>query len=71
MTSRKEQRGQVQENTPNKLQTPGHGPQGIDKAPGEESSQDNVQFTQQAFKGKKVDRDPSKEEDEPLDKQDI
>ena len=48
-----------------------HGPQGIDKAPGEEPSQDNVQFTQETQKGKKVDRDPSDEKDEPLDKQDI
>ena len=48
-----------------------HGPQGIDKAPGEEPSQDNVQFTQQTQKGKKVDRDPSQEQDEPLENQDL
>ena len=48
-----------------------HGPQGIDKAPGEEPSQDNVQFTQETQKGKKVDRDPSQEQDEPLDEQDV
>ena len=48
-----------------------HGPQGIDKAPGEEPSQDNVQFTQQTQKGKKVDRDPSQEQDEPLQDQDV
>jgi hypothetical protein len=29
-----------------------HGPQGVDKAPGEETSQDNVQFTQETQKGK-------------------
>jgi hypothetical protein len=71
MTSRKEQPGQEQQRRPNQLETPGHGPQGIDKAPGEEPSQDNVQFTQEALKGKKVDRDPSQEKDEPLDQQDI
>ncbi len=49
----------------------GHGPQGIDKAPGEEPSQDNVQFTQQSQKGKKVDRDPAQEQDEPLDNQEL
>lgn len=48
-----------------------HGPQGIDKAPGEEPSEDNVQFTQQTQKGKKVDRDLSQEEDEPLQEQDV
>ena len=48
-----------------------HGPQGIDKAPGEETSQDNVQFTQQTQKGKKVDRDPAQEQDEPLEDQDV
>jgi hypothetical protein len=56
---------------PNKLDQPGRGPQGIDKAPGEETSQENVQFTQETQKGKKVDRDPSHAEDEPLDGQDI
>lgn len=71
MTNRKVQPGQDQKNRINELGTPGHGPQGIDKAPGEEPSEDNVQFTQQAFKGKKVDRDSSKEEDEPLNNQDL
>ncbi len=47
--------------------TPAHGPQGIDKAPGEETAQDNVQFTQQSQKGKKVDADPSQETDKPID----
>ena len=45
----------------------GHGAQGIDKAPGEETAQDNVQFSQEALKGKKVDADPSKERDQPAD----
>ncbi len=51
----------------NKNAYPGHGPQGVDKAPGEEPSQDNVQFEQQTQKGKKVDADPSKENDKPID----
>lgn len=42
-----------------------HGPQGIDKAPGEEPSGDNVQFSQEALKGKKVDADPEQESDRP------
>ncbi|MDB5197839.1 MAG: hypothetical protein JWP88_2210 [Flaviaesturariibacter sp.] len=57
--------------TPNQLDNRGRGPQGIDKAPGEEPSQDNVQFTQQSQKGKKVDADLEQEEDRPLDKQDL
>jgi len=56
---------------PDKLQTPGHGPQGVDKAPGEETAQDNVQFTQESQKGKKVDADLEQEQDRPLDKQDL
>ena len=67
MPNRNDQPGQG----PNKLETPGHGPQGIDKAPGEETSQDNVQFTQEAFKGKKVDRDPTDPKDEPLENQEL
>lgn len=49
----------------------GQGMQGIDKAPGEEPNNDNVQFTQEAFKGKKVDADLSREEEKPLDNQDL
>ena len=59
------------QNRPNTLETPGHGGQGIDKAPGEEPSQDNVQFKQDALTGKKVDRDPDQEQDEPLGNQDL
>jgi hypothetical protein len=55
----------------NKLENPGHGPQGIDKAPGEEPSEDNVQFTAESQKGKKVDADLTEEQDRPLDNQDI
>lgn len=60
-----------QGNRPNSLETPNRGQQGVDKAPGEEPSQDNVQFTQETQKGKKVDRDPSQREEEPLEGQDI
>lgn len=49
----------------------GHGPQGIDKAPGEEPSQDNVNFSQEALKGKKVDADPSEESDRPAEQREL
>ncbi|HVG12046.1 MAG TPA: hypothetical protein VM843_03535 [Flavisolibacter sp.] len=51
----------------NKLDNRGHGPQGIDKAPGEETPQDDVQFIQQSQKGKKVDADLSNEEERPIE----
>jgi hypothetical protein len=51
----------------NKNANRGHGPQGIDKAPGEEPSEDNVQFTQETQKGKKVDADPTQESDRPAE----
>ena len=44
----------------------GRGAQGIDKAPGEETAQTTEQFAQDTQKGKKVDRDPSNPEEEPL-----
>lgn len=43
----------------------GSGQQGVDKAPGEEPTTDDVQFSQEAFKGKKVDADLSNEEERP------
>lgn len=46
----------------------GHGPQGIDKAPGEETSQDIENMVSETQKGKnKVDGDPSQESDQPID----
>ncbi len=48
-----------------------HGPQGVDKAPGEEAAQDNVQFVQETQKGKKVDGDPQEESDKPSSQQDV
>jgi len=46
----------------------GHGPQGTDKAPGEETSQDLQNVVQETQKGKnKVDGDPTKESDQPIE----
>ena len=46
----------------------GTGPEGVDKAPGEETSAKPYQFVQQTQKGKnKVDGDPSKASDRPID----
>lgn len=50
----------------------GRGPQGVDKAPGEETSQNTENFVAQTQKGKnQVDGDPEKESDRPVEKQDI
>jgi hypothetical protein len=54
-------------NTPQEQPGRGHGPQGIDKAPGEETAQDTENVVAQTQKGKnKVDGDPSKESDQPI-----
>jgi hypothetical protein len=46
----------------------GHGSDGNDKAPGEETAQDNDNFVADTQRGKnKVDGDPSKETDQPVD----
>ena len=46
----------------------GRGPQGIDKAPGEETAQGTENVTAQTQKGKnKVDGDPEKESDRPVE----
>ena len=58
--------------TEEKEQNKAKGMQGVDKAPGEETPDSTEQFIAQTQKGKnKVDGDPSKEEDAPLDRQDI
>ncbi len=44
---------------------PSHGPQGVDKAPGEEVPAKPDQFIQETQKGKKNDGDPTLEEDKP------
>lgn len=69
MQNEEQRRSQDQEFLANHLENAGHGPQGIDKAPGEETSKDNVQFTQQTQKGKKIDADPSEESDQPIDQE--
>ena len=48
-----------------------HGPQGVDKAPGEEVSEDNVEFNQVTQKGKKVDGDPEEESDKPASQSEL
>jgi hypothetical protein len=58
-------------NSANESANRGHGPQGIDKAPGEETAQDNVPFTQESQKGKKVDADLDQESDKPASQQDL
>lgn len=42
-----------------------NGPQGVDKSPGEEVNT-NEPVTDKNLKGKKVDADPSREEDRPV-----
>lgn len=63
-----EQQTQEQEN---KHAGPDQGRQGVDKAPGEEPPTQPVQFEQEAFKGKKVDADPSEESDKPASQNDL
>ena len=56
-----------QENNPG-LTGRATGPQGVDKAPGEETAFAPDQFVQETQKGKnKVDGDPSKESDRPIE----
>ena len=66
-----QQKEQQQQQPNEQLAGKGHGPQGIDKAPGEEPAEDNVNFSQEAFKGKKVDADPSQESDKPAGQPDL
>ena len=54
----------------NDLTGKGHGMEGVDKAPGEEPNQDNVQFQQETQKGKKVDADVEMESDRPAEQSD-
>ena len=50
------------------LTSKGHGKQGVDKAPGEETSQDAQTVIRDTQRGKnKVDGDPSKPGDQPID----
>ena len=53
---------------PDELANRHHGAQGIDKAPGEETAHDTENVVVQTQKGKnKVDGDPSKESDQPIE----
>jgi hypothetical protein len=45
--------------------SPSNGPDGVDKAPGEETSQSTSDLTRVSQKGKKVDADPSLPSDQP------
>jgi hypothetical protein len=53
---------------PDDMTGKGHGRQGVDKAPGEETAQDTQNVIADTQRGKnKVDGDPSKESDKPID----
>lgn len=55
-------------NMPDDMTSKGHGRQGVDKAPGEETAQDLQNVVQETQRGKnKVDGDPSKESDQPIE----
>jgi hypothetical protein len=59
-------------NTEEKEKNKSRGMEGNDKSPGEETPDTTEQFIAQTQKGKgKDDGDPSREEDAPLDRQDI
>jgi hypothetical protein len=58
-------------NTLKPLTGPGHGLQGVDKFPGEETSQDKDEFTQESQKGKGVDADVDKESDKTAKQNDL
>ncbi|HEX2532227.1 MAG TPA: hypothetical protein VHK69_00750 [Chitinophagaceae bacterium] len=56
---------------PNELDNRHHGPQGIDKAPGEETPGDTENFVAETQKGKQqVDADLDKESDRAIDQND-
>lgn len=59
------------QSSPDQMAGRTHGMQGIDKAPGEEPNQDNVQFQQETQKGKHADPDLEREEDRPLENQEL
>ena len=65
MQNRDEQKSNEQDLS--KLANSGRGPQGVDKAPGEEPSADTVQFTQETQKGKTVDADQTEENGRPIE----
>jgi len=53
---------------PDDMTSKGHDRQGMDKAPGEETAQDTASVIADTQRGKnKVDGDPSKESDQPIE----
>lgn len=58
-------------NNANEAANRGHGPQGIDKAPGEETPQDIVPFTQESQKGKSDIHPPNESDNEPATQEDL
>lgn len=66
MKDTQNQKEQNRSERPDELVGRGKGPEGVDKAPGEETSQDTEQVTMETQKGKKVDADPSQESDKPI-----
>jgi hypothetical protein len=69
MSDRNENRS-ASNDRPDDMTGKGHDRQGIDKAPGEEASSDMENVVANTQKGKsKVDGDPSKEPDQPIDQQ--
>jgi hypothetical protein len=65
---KKPNNGQSSDRNFEKLANKHHGPDGVDKAPGEETSEDIENVVAQTQKGKnKVDGDPSKESDQPIE----
>jgi hypothetical protein len=68
MAERNKQNKTQDRERPDDMTSKGKGMQGIDKAPGEEPSQDTEQVIWETQRGKnKVDGDPSKESDRPID----
>lgn len=66
MKDNRNEQGQNRVGNEDELVGKGKGPQGVDKAPGEETSQGTEQVTIETQKGKKVDADPSQESDRPI-----
>jgi hypothetical protein len=62
--SNKKNSSSEEKESPSKMTGEGHGPQGIDKAPGEEEAKDTVNFKENTQQGKQqVDADVTKESD--------
>jgi hypothetical protein len=66
MKDTRNEQGQSRRGNEDELAGKGKGQQGVDKAPGEEPSQDTEHVTMETQKGKKVDADPSQESDRPI-----